>query len=344
MKLLVDLYSDIFMGNGKSINKGETFLGGAQEFPLLPIPFYSTFKKKINSLFLFYKNSILVPIPKDIFSYKENGDYFLGVYKIKIRGVRKFLEPILERKQKIKELEGFLPYNKFNEYLKTGKISEKSKYYKTSDLVKTKIKPNVEINKSTKTVEESMLFFRNFNEFIENLFILVDLDTYNVDEKYLCIGGENSIGLISKIEKGIDLDKAFIKEKLKITKHFKIILLTPTNYPPEVEGAELVAQLIGKPIAFSGWFNVYNGNKKIDSFPSRLFKLIPAGSVFYYKINDDIARDEKKLEDFLEKLFNNYWLKPSFFVPEYPYFEKASEGINPLGFGLSIIGVAQVEE
>jgi CRISPR-associated protein Cmr3 len=88
---------------------------------------------------------------------------------------------------------------------------------------------------------------------------------------------------------------------------------------------------MGKPIVFGGWFNVYDEDKKRDNFPSRLFKLIPAGSVFYYKLED---------ENKLDKIFEKYWLKPSFFVPDYPYFEKSAYGTNPLGFGLSIIGVA----
>ena len=343
MKVLINPYSDVFIGNGKSINKGETFLGGDQEFYLLPTPFYSAFREKINGIFLFYKRSILMPIPKDIFSYKEKNENFLGNYKIKLIEDRKLIKPGIEKNQKIKEIEGFIAYNKFSEYLKTGKLSKKSKFYKISDLIKTKVKPNVAINKSTKTVEESMLFFKNVKEFVEDLFVLLDLNTDKVNEKYLCIGGENSIGLISKIEKEIDIDKTSIKEKIKGNNYFKIIILTPTNYPPDIDGAKRVAQLTGKTIAFSGWFNIYNDDKKI-SFPSRLFKLIPAGAVFYYKINDEIVRDNKKLEEFLENLFNKYWLKPSFFVPEYPYFEKTEDGTNPLGFGLSIIGIAQVEE
>jgi CRISPR-associated protein Cmr3 len=66
--------------------------------------------------------------------------------------------------------------------------------------------------------------------------------------------------------------------------------------------------------------------------------------VFYYKIDEDIVKDSSRLERFLNNLFSQYWLKPAFFVPEYPYFEKTEDGTNPLGFGLSIIGLAQVEE
>ena len=88
-----------------------------------------------------------MPIPKDIFTYKEKNENFLGNYKIKLTGDRKLIKLGIEKNQKIKEIEGFIPYNKFSEYLKTGKLSKKSKFYKISDLIKTKVKPRYLVNK-----------------------------------------------------------------------------------------------------------------------------------------------------------------------------------------------------
>jgi CRISPR-associated protein Cmr3 len=76
----------------------------------------------------------------------------------------------------------------------------------------------------------------------------------------------------------------------------------------------------------------------VCSFPSRLFKIIPQGAVFYYRI-----KDKQNIDEFLDRLFDRFWLKPAFFTEELPYFEKLEDGTNPLGFGLSIIGVADVE-
>jgi CRISPR-associated protein Cmr3 len=341
MQFFIKPYSNIFIGSGKGFNKGEIYFGGG-DFFLNPTVFYSIFKGSIRYIF-FYKDDkgFLFPIPKDAFSFKKDDDNFLSTYKIKINNGKKILITNLEKKQKIKEVNGFIQENIFKGYLERGYINEGS-YINYEEVIKTNISPNIEIDKSTRTTKEQMLTFKKVNEFEENIKIFVDVDIEDdTNKSYTLVGGETSVGLIEKIQSDEIIFrnriKRNIKRKILETKYFKIILLTPTNYPPKIDGAELIAQLIGKPIAFSGWFNVYNekSKEKIDSFPSRLFKLIPAGSVFYYELTD-----ENKLDD----IFDKYWLKPAFFVKEYPYFEKLEDETNPLGFGLSIIGVAQVEE
>lgn len=344
MQKLVKPYSKIFLGDGRSINKGEIFFGGGNFF-INPLPFFSTFGK-IKKIFLYGKKTILIPMPKDVFFYKEKEErkYKVGLYKIKIKEKKVYLKIDLEKKQKLKDINAFLDETKLKEYLK-GNLVKTSMYYKYEELIQNQIIPNIEINKSTKTVKERMLTFKlsnEFDEFNKQVGIFLEIED-EINDKYYLLGGRNSIILTKDIKEQI-LEKINIKEiksKIKANKsqkgniYFKIILLTPTNYPPEIEGTKKIAQITGKPIAFSGWFNVYDKDKKIDSFPSILFKLIPAGSVFYYKLED---------ESKLDKIFEEYWLKPKFFVPEYPYFEKSEDGTNPLGFGLSIIGVANIEE
>jgi len=360
---------------GKPFIAGEnTFLLSNNFYPYFwNLSVYGFLKKKLNNkeifirkIYMTVKNNIILKFPQD---------YCYSL--VKSNKVGYYLTPkLLKEKNKLKDLEkvDFIKQNDFYTYLKeehdkTNPDIQNFKFYKTF------IKVGNSIDRSKKTVKESMLYFRDFiylydenkykkNFTLEDVFLSIEIETKEklqkgreilpLAENKLAILLINDIknstleeyynDILSEKELEYNEEELNIKDYIKKTKYFKIILLTPTNYPPEIEGAKRIAQLTGKPIAFSGWFNVYDEDKKIDSFPSRLFKLIPAGSVFYYKIDDEITKDDKKLKEFTEKLFDEYWLKPSFFVPEYPYFEKAKDGTNPLGFGLSIIGVAQVEE
>lgn len=353
MKILIKPYSKIFFGDGRSINKGEAIFAG-KDFYINSIPFFSLFGKIKNIFLCKNEKTILFPIPKDIIFLKRednNKKYKLGKYKLKIQDKKILLLPNLDKKQKIKDINAFFHENKLKEYLQE-RLSENSFYEEYKDLIKTQIIPNISLDRVKKITNNRMLSFKVVNEFKEEinntLYIFVETEKDNNKigkEIYYLLGGETSVAT-AKILKSDEIDlleglknENFIKNiknKIIETKYFKIVLLTPTNYPPEIKGAKLIAQITGKLIPFSGWFNIYdNSSKKIDGFPSRLFKLIPSGAVFYYKLEDERE---------LEKIFDNFWLKPAFFVKEYPYFERLENGTNPLGFGLSIIGVANIEE
>jgi len=363
MDILIKEIDRLIFGDGRPFNSGEnTFRTSINN--IFNIPVYSFIKKFFNG------NPEL-----EFIGLAKKGKYFIFPfpldlnYKLVYERERFYLKPF--NKDKIKEYK-YLNLRIYKNYLKNEKIDnfvETIKNNAYEALFSTNSFVGIQLDRQLRTTQEGKLYFENFlsltknsdsiNSFkMEEYYLYVRLkqskNKVNIEKYLVLLGGESRLAKLESLNENL-ISKNFknnfvedIKSKIQKTKYFKIILLTPTNYPPEIEGAKRIAQLTGRPIAFSGWFNVYEDkeedSKKIDSFPSRLFKLIPAGSVFYYKIDDEITKDDKKLKEFTEKLFDEYWLKPSFFVPEYPYFEKAKDGTNPLGFGLSIIGVAQVEE
>ena len=352
MDILIKEIDKLILGDGRPFNSGEnTFRIHFNE--ILNIPVYSLLKNTVEQEpkiefigIVRNKKYIMFPFPLDIF------------YKLVYKYNRFYLEPL--SKEKIKEYK-YLNLRMCKKYLKNEKIDNLKDTLKNNayeNLFNINFKVGIQLDRRTRITEKSKLYFESFyylanNKNLNNKLKLTDYYIYvrlnkdvNLQYKLGLLGGETQLIRLEKPEQDLirkNFEKKLeddIKTEIKKTKHFKIILLTPTNSPPEIEGAKPIAQLTGKPIAFSGWFNIYEdkynlNSKKLDSFPSRLFKLIPAGSVFYYKLED---------ESKLEEIFRKYWLKPSFFVPEYPYFEKTEDDTNPLGFGLSIIGVAQVEE
>ncbi len=343
MILLFKEIDNFTKGDGKPFNAGENVY---REIDLntININLYSVLKKIYPNILIskmfFYderEKDLLIPVPKDLALLSKN---FIKPGLKLINQHKKYIL-FFQKKGKLKEKEGFI-YLKDLEYY----IFDEDNLYLEEDniknLVKTNIKTGIKLNRESRNVEMGNLYFQKFINFEENISLLCETNNINFTKSIYTLGAESKTFKVKELNLNIEnifnqnnINKDGIKTKIKKNKYFKIILLTPTNYPPEIDGAERIAQLIGKPIAFSGWFNIYDKNKKIDSFPSRLFKLIPAGSVFYYKLEDKSKLDE---------IFEKYWLKPSFFVTEYPYFEKIGDGTNPLGFGLSIIGVAQEED
>ncbi|NPA52094.1 MAG: hypothetical protein GXO22_04305 [Aquificae bacterium] len=367
------LAQDYFVfGNGKPFNAGENVFR-FNDVIILNTHIYSALKKRFSSLNInfigihkFLYNTFYFPFPIDYIYYLSKHGIPKPIANIKIPNIEILKEDDFRIYLKGEHFKGEFGitslktkrlkiWRKDKHNLK--KVKEKLNSLKEFKILSIKLETGLEIDRKTNTAKEGNLYIESRSYFSsEKGYVDIDIivafsgkskKSFDKNDYIVDFAGESKTAqiFIDEIEEfnELSLPEEDIKEKIKENQYFKIILLTPTNYPPKIEGAELVAQLIGKPIAFSGWFNVYDDGKKIDSFPSRLFKLIPAGSVFYYEL-----KDESKLDD----IFDKYWLKPAFFVKEYPYFEEKEEEnpqskekikINPLGFGLSIIGVAQVE-
>ena len=343
-KYLITPIDVLIFGDGKPFNAGEQHSREVNFF-LNPVPFVSAFNKNTNlktglkflSLYDEKAQDFLFPVPLDI-GFEKDG-----------KVVNSYLKKADEDFVSCEELEYFVEFNtnkkmefggkyiniqSLEDYLLKGKFQKGNIYNLFGDIIEKEIRTGIEIDKTTRTTKEKMLFFQPFIRFSQNIKFFAEFKQ-EIEKDFFTIGGEAKVANISTAEKspeeifkGI---KENIKNKIQETGYFKIILLTPTNYPPKIEGTKLIAQLTGKPITFSGWYNIYKENKKIDSFPTRLFKLIPESSVFYYKLEN---------KNKLNEIFNNYWLKPNFYIHELPYFDKS----NPIGFGITVIGAAYLEE
>ncbi len=348
-KYLITPFDVLIFGDGKPFNAGEQH-NREGDFFLNPVPFVGAFNKNTNlktglRFLSFYdegKESFLFPVPLDI-GFEEDGEIINSFLKksdkdfISSDELEFFVEFDTDKKMKVGGR--YINIQGLKNYLLGKKLDKKDIYDLFGDIIEKEIRTGIEIDRTTRTTKEKMLFFQPFIRFSQNIKFFAEFDKNfaELDEKkdFLTIGGEAKVVNVSTTDKSpavlFENIKEDLKNKIQETGCFKIILLTPTNYPPKINGAELVAQLIGKPITFSGWYNIYKeNNKKSDSFPTRLFKLLPEGSVFYYRLVD---------ENKLDEIFNNHWLKPNFYVHELPYFDKA----NPIGFGLTIIGTVKTE-
>jgi CRISPR-associated protein Cmr3 len=325
---------DVFIfSDGKPFNKGEeTFRESV--FFINPIPILSfankLTKNKFNIQFisLIKDNTLYFKVPLEIkkLKYRQN----LITPKLKTIDetyiTKEDITHILdyETEEKMEDLSGYIDVDTFVKYLK----GEDLKSIENLVRINSEIRTGIELSKTTRTTVEGMLYSQNFVRFPENLGFYVKFDK-EIDTDFFTLGGEGKIFKTEKVQenltKSLENVKDEIKTKIKQKKIFKIILLTPTNALPKIEGAKLVAKVIGKPITYSGWISHYKDELKTSVLPTRIFRLIPEGSVFYYQLED---------ESKLEEIFNKYWLKPAFMIKEYPYFDTN----NPSGFGLTIIG------
>lgn len=317
----------VIFGDGKPFNATERVFRES-DFFINPIPIVSGLNKatgkKLNLEFtslakgenLYFKVPIDIKIVKDRtikpivrkldnVITEENLEYFLDY----------------QTKEKMQDLKGYLIDDEFIKYLKDEEISAKTDLLKPQKELRT----GIAIDRSTKTTKEGYLFTQSFIRFEEDVYFYVK-PSENVDIDTVVIGGESKLSIVIKKDK--DLTEKLLEEKENIKKlvretgFFKLILLSPTNKVLNIEGTKIIAKVLGKPIIYSSWIKLTNDK---TGFPTRIFRLIPEGSVIYYKVEDQSKIDE---------IFDKYYLKPSYYELEYPYFDTK----NPIGFGLSIIG------
>ncbi|MGC8650901.1 MAG: type III-B CRISPR module-associated Cmr3 family protein [Hydrogenobaculum sp.] len=328
--MILTAYDVFIFAKGIDFEKQEeNFREG--RFFLNPIPFLGAFNKisnknlNIKFISLFKDNKAFFKLPLDIKRLKEKKDYISPKLKKASNIISKEpIEYILDynTQEKIQDPNEYVDSNIMLNYL-TGKSLDISE----ENMLKTyeEIRTGIEIDNNTKTTVEGALFTQIFTRFDEGVGVLVKFDE-DVNVDCIPIGGEGKVFKV--VSEDVDVVRYFndakdiIKQYILKTSFFKIILLSPTNGIPNIEGAKLTAKMLGKPLTFSGWFR---------NRPTRVFKLMPEGSVFYYKLEDKSK---------LEHIFERFWFRPSFLVKEYPYFDTK----NTSGFGLTTIGVVKEED
>jgi len=337
---LINPLDILIFGDGKPFNAGEQH-NREINFFLNPVPFVSAFNKYtglktgLNFLSLYdkQKQDFLFPVPLDI-GFEENGEIITSSLKksnddfVSSEEIDFFIEFKTNKKMKVGGK--YINTEGLKNYLIGEDIDKNNIYNLYGKILETEVRTGIQIERISRTTKEKMLFFQPFIRFCENFKFFVKYKQ-DIDKEFLTLGGESkAVNVFPIFQNSVDSlkeIKASVKEKIEKDNLFKIILLTPTNYPPEIEGAKLIAKVVGKHITYSGWINWL----KEKGFPSRIFRLIPEGSVFYYRLEDKNKLDE---------IFENYWLKPSFYIHELPYFDRK----NPIGFGLTIIGAIHLEE
>lgn len=310
---------------------------------LNPIPFFGVLRKQkkdaqIALISLMQKDKFLFPLPFDIVEINE---------RHKFGKLKKNKDRIISSSQdeyfitfgdgKVKAIgeSNYVDSDWLEKYL----LSEEDSLFDAHSSVKTytpfsfEQRAGIMINREKRTTEQGYLYFEDYMRFDEKSDGRFFLKTNtNIDKRVVTLGGESKAVNIEKTDKDIDAEfvkQDEIKQKIKDSGLFKLLLLTPTNAPSEIPGAKLIAKILRRPFIYSGWLR--NTDK---AFPSRLFRLIKPGAVFYYKIEDE------NREGFVNRLFDRFWLKPAFFTADFPYFESVN-GINPICLGLTIIGATK---
>lgn len=354
-------YDLLIFGDGKPFNASQqNFRQG--RFFLNPIPIVSA----VNKILTFKENSEFSESSIEFLAFKKNGEVFFktpaDILKVKNTDEIKFpklkelegefcsnldqdIEYILdyEEERKTESISEYMSFKALLSYLKNeDKDNNKNDKEKQNDeitfakLYDVESRVGIALDRKTRNTKEGFLYFQDFIRFKEDVSLVVKLKNDKYKEKiksieFLTLGGESKISIVDEdidYREEFEKEKNEIMEKINETGFFKIVLLTPTNAIPKIEGAKLILQVSYPVINYSSWINIYKDKR--DKYPSRMFKIIPEGSVFYYKLED---------KNNLGEIFNKYWLKPSFFVNEYPFFDKNF----PIGFGLSIISAVNLE-
>ncbi|MBP7139350.1 MAG: type III-B CRISPR module-associated protein Cmr3 [Caldisericia bacterium] len=202
---------------------------------------------------------------------------------------------------------------------------------------------------SNRTAEEGHLYRINMLRLsekieknkIENIKLVVEYDGIEINTKtgISKLGGEGKnikYEIISK-ESNLFETKADLKNG-----YFKLILLTPSylknGFEPDlqIEDVELVSVCIGKAINIGGF-------DMAEKEPKPMFKAIPAGSTFVYKINNCT---EEKIKEIKEKLdFKSISDDIKYITRNITRNEPKNKiwDLSKEGFGISIIGGVNID-
>lgn len=235
---------------------------------------------------------------------------------------------IFKSQKKADEPKGWLKDIYFKEYLE-GKDKEFS-YTESKSIFQEELKIGIARDRATLTSREGHLYripmirLKHKDKRI-SLIVKVEGIEEISDKEVFQLGAESKTVSFEKIN--TDPLRNIIDINFEFKDVFKLYLATPAifkkgwipswidenNFEGEIEGVKLklIACAIGKPIRIGGWDMANNK-------PKPMFKAVPAGSVYYFKIlNDNVNLNQ------IKKIF---------------HFKNMSD-INPEeGFGLTFIG------
>lgn len=272
------------------------------------------------------------PVPFDLVLEKEKNKQnetlkqLKKVSKPKIFYTDYLFEDILiyQKREQVESAEGYLDSITFKEYLQ----GQNGKYSLISEFYTTEPKTGISRENLTLSSKEGYLYRANMIRLKEDYCFLVKIDGIdNMPEKGLfALGGEGKTVKFEKINDNPLKDLEEINFKLQ-DGIFKLYFATPAIFKkgwlPEwvdektMEGKrdgiklKLIACAIGKFIRIGGWDMAKNE-------PKSMYKAVPAGSVYYFKVLNGASSNDVK------NIF---------------HFKNISD-INPEeGFGLSFVGV-----
>lgn len=271
----------------------------------------------VKSIYLMFTDNILFYIPFDILFDSDDGyasrniscgSEFISAYPLHSILVNDSLE--------VREsVQGFINSYQILRYIKGSfsKVSKKDIYH-LSDILAYEPKIGIKIDKATKTSKDEYLYSINMIRTKNSYFVVEvsgidDIESYIPNTDIILLGGESKT---TKIE--IIKDDEILQEFEALSfpninfyeRKFKLYFATPSIFkngwlpgwinPSTLEGdyngikVRLISCSIGKRIKLGGWDLA---KKK----PKRSYYAIPAGSVYYFELLNDVP-DRLILETF----------------------------------------------
>lgn len=284
----------------------------------------------IKGPFLMKEDKLIFKVPYDLVKLKdEDGKVFLLNFIKKpslLVSDFPFDYGLLWRgKENVDDTVGWMEQLNFEDYLK-GRRQEFG-FEKDGTFYKLENKTGISIDKIRGTVEEGRLYRFTMVRLVEDTSIVLKIEGIEEfdDKGVLQLGGERKAVAFEKMGKDSFEDLENLDLNLE-TGMFKIYLATPAIFKKgwlpdwidektlegEFKGirVKLLTCAIGKYITIGGW-DMAKGKSK------PLKKAVPAGSVYYFKILNEVDKER---------------------VREIFHFKNISDEKAEEGFGLSIMG------
>lgn len=278
------------------------------------------------------KNILRFPLPKDLLKKKSSKDenYLFPLSSIKKPDIfisdYKLANILINKNDfELEEAEGFLDMPSIIDYLE-GK-NENLKLIPKSEIFIIEPKIGIKRNKITLSSEKDHLYRAPMIRLQKetSLFVQVEGLKKYPEKGIIQLGGEGKTAKIEKCTEDLLKELREVNFEFK-NKIFKLYLLTPAifqkgwlpyfideaNFQGNKEGIELelIGCSLGKYVSIGGW-------DLINKEPKPMYKAVPAGSVYYFKI-----------------LNNTYPEK----IKEVFHLKSISDIKPEEGFGLALVG------
>ncbi len=302
-----DTWADSHLLPSPSVIYGALRTAVATENGILFENLPTTLKGKVTIKGIHYRieGKITLPLPLDLVEYpkeehiikreKENKEYEVKMLEIKpntaiFSSSKKMIKYFLKGKnsERVESIDnGLILTTEFEKYL-SNEIEE-THAYKLTDSILNESKIGIGRDDSTKTSDEGSLFRTDMKRGKDfEIGVNLDLIGYSTLSSLVRLGGEGKIINLSIARRTFKIANKTIDFK---DNRFKIYFATDailTDGEPDLsklnlgkEDSKLVAACIGKPKSIGG----FDMEQRI---PKKMYKTVPAGSVFYYESTIDV--------------------------------------------------------
>jgi CRISPR-associated protein Cmr3 len=292
------------------------FAQNPDEFPLANTSEDPTGDLTVTSIYFYHSDeeTMLFPVPKDLVKEKNDDKNELFSLRLSRNGSTSSPLPyIFASDREVESAEGFLSDIALGDYLSCD--GETFYSYSYDSLLKKEPKIGIGIDKRRRSVADGKLYRIDFHRYV-SLELIVEFDGISLQsEGLLRLGGEGKAVVYSRWD-GDNLPET----KNLHDKRIKVYCLTPTIFEggwlPDfidsnsLEGyfngvrLKLLAAAVGKTEYIGGW-------DIVRKQPKPMYKVVPAGSVYYFEIaeENDVS---KCIDGFIGESISSRYRKEGF--------------------------------